>query len=130
MERAVGAQRSIVTGLDATRIRAGHASWVRDPRLRHVAHAMKRPSSTPEEDHGESVQATLLNKLSRLLLMPVDTLRASLGRPLAELGMDSMVGAEVRGWVWRRWKVDVPLVQMLEGRRSLAWLVECAERGV
>lgn len=64
-------------------------------------------------------------RFSSAILMPVDQIDEHKG--LAEFGMDSMIAAEFRTWIWGIFKVDVPFLDLLSKQKSLANLVEFIE---
>lgn len=66
------------------------------------------------------VQAMLRKSLASLLLLPVERVQAN-GR-LAEYGIDSMLGAELRTALFKQFDVDVPLSVLLEERLGLGHL--------
>ena len=43
---------------------------------------------------------------------------------LTSLGLDSMLGAEIRTWIWRTFGVDVPFFLLLEAKTTLGSLVD------
>ncbi|KKY22771.1 putative lovastatin nonaketide synthase [Phaeomoniella chlamydospora] len=126
--------------------------WTRDSRLCHIAYAMGGVSELPQDSRGadgavdptsnkellallrtdgttqdnlqHAVQEMVLQELSSLVLLPVEKLKRSLGRPLSELGMDSIMGSALRGWARKELKADVPFMEVLEGGRALNGLIE------
>ena len=77
-----------------------------------------------------AVQSMILHKLSALVLVPVERLMLSLSRPLSEIGLDSIIGSEFRAWAWDELRVELSFMQLLEGGRSLDWLVETIWKGI
>ncbi|KAF4301248.1 putative polyketide synthase [Botryosphaeria dothidea] len=61
---------------------------------------------------------------SNLILTPVKEVDLE----LMQFGMDVMIAAEFRGWVWGTWKVDVPLFDLLGRESSLKRLAEFVEK--
>jgi hypothetical protein len=51
-------------------------------------------------------------------------------KPLAQVGVDSMIAAEFRTWFWMTFKVDVPFLDLLSSSRSLSSLAEFVESGI
>jgi hypothetical protein len=147
----------IITGLEPGRVSKiqGKTLWLEDNRLRHVKtylnassseHEIHKPSTanatpisrilaeTAAQSGAEGVKAAVqdlvLERFSQIVLVPKERLLALPGRPLAELGMDSMVATEVRTWAWRELRVDVPFLRLLEGGRTVGELVGWVQEGV
>ncbi|KAJ2996419.1 hypothetical protein NUW58_g976 [Xylaria curta] len=59
----------------------------------------------------EAVLNHVRNRFANLVLMKPDTMVT--GKPLEEYGMDSMLGAELRTWLYQTLMVDVPLSMLL-----------------
>jgi Phosphopantetheine attachment site len=138
------AQSHIVTGLDPTRVgpsaygmrdssmefiqmaiqQAGYAPTTADPAATEQSLAVRIGASTSMAERSELVADAVLAKLASQVLIPVEKLRAMLGRPLAELGMDSIVSAELRAWLWAEVKVEVSFAELLEGGMTVAGMVE------
>ena len=137
---------------------SGIPEWARrNARLSHISHAMasfvkpvsSRSDSLSKMDLTSNAQflslvstdaeettihaavlSMILHKLSALVLVPVEKLVPSLSRPLSEIGLDSIIGEEFRSWVWRELRVELSFMQLLEGGRSLEWLVETIWKGL
>ncbi|KAI6635430.1 Type I Iterative PKS [Pyricularia oryzae] len=62
------------------------------------------------------------DKFSNLVLVPRD--RLDLLRPLSDVGVDSMLAAEFRGWIYQQLKVNVPYLTMLASTTTLTMLSE------
>ncbi|TLD11638.1 hypothetical protein PspLS_11510 [Pyricularia sp. CBS 133598] len=73
---------------------------------------------------GVAAQALELiaDKFSNLVLVPRD--RLDLLRPLSDVGVDSMLAAEFRGWIYQQVKVNVPYLTMLASTTTLTMLSE------
>jgi acyl carrier protein len=142
-----GAMAHIVTGMDPTRVTraGGKGMWLSDNRLRNLLLAMggetKDASSaglsqsqstaailqTAMEESGIkglklSVQQLLMEKLSKLVLLPVQKMSAN--KPLSLYGMDSMITAELRSWSWKELKVDIPFMSLLDQTLTFEGLAE------
>ncbi|GAB7354584.1 hypothetical protein MBLNU459_g5031t2 [Dothideomycetes sp. NU459] len=131
----------------------GKAPWFEDNRLRNVVMAIDGASNkddrgswsnngkgasataTPtllkeaREEGGEAavrsmVQTLVLQKLSSLVLIPMEKLVMSLDRPLGDFGMDSMITAELRTWAWREFKADVPFMKLLGSGQLVGGVVD------
>ncbi|TLD16759.1 uncharacterized protein PgNI_02150 [Pyricularia grisea] len=64
----------------------------------------------------------IADKFSNLVLVPRD--RLDLLRPLSDVGVDSMLAAEFRGWIYQQVKVNVPYLTMLASTTTLTMLSE------
>ena len=129
----------------------------RNARLSHISHAMAsfaKPVSSSSDSSSKmdptsnaqllslvltdaeettihaAVRSMILHKLSALVLVPVERLMLSLSRPLSEIGLDGIIGSEFRAWAWHELRVELSFMQLLEGGRSLEWLVETIWKGV
>jgi hypothetical protein len=67
----------------------------------------------------------LLEKMSKVLMLPLADLNAAL--PMAAYGVDSLVAVELRNWIFREMKVDLPVIELL-GNNSLSEICEVIAR--
>lgn len=58
--------------------------------------------------------------------MPFDKIDGA--RPLAKIGMDSMLVAEFRTWFYHAFKVDVPFLDLLDAAVTIRSLGEMVEK--
>lgn len=133
-----GAAAHIVTGMDPTRLsRAGGKSlWLKDNRLRNIVLGLgdapgdderseegatgvrtaELLTSSRSEGGSASVKAVVLDlilgRFSKLVLLQVEKIDPD--KPLAYYGMDSMISAELKSWAWRKFKVDLPFLGLLD----------------
>jgi hypothetical protein len=150
----VHAAAHIITGLEPGRVSKilSNTLWLKDNRLRHVKNYLNASSSGDQSTSAATtsvfhvlteaaaqsgskgiravVQDLVLEKFSQVVLVPKDRLLASLERPLAEFGMDSMIATEMRNWAWRGFEVDVPFLRLIEVGRTVGELVEWIQGGV
>ncbi|KXS98395.1 hypothetical protein AC578_4687 [Pseudocercospora eumusae] len=130
---------NIITGMDPTRIARNSSKtiWQRDARLRHFLQALDDSSEvskgTGDAKHADSnlpdsnlekareLGATALrDEVTRLLVdriaqfVMVSPNQVDPTRTLSTYGMDSMIGAELRAWLRRSFKVDVPFMALLD----------------
>ncbi|KEY64667.1 hypothetical protein S7711_02867 [Stachybotrys chartarum IBT 7711] len=81
------------------------------------------------EYEAASLQEAVLNiirkRFSSLILMPADQIDNT--KPLAQFGMDSMIAAEFRTWIWGTFKVDVPFLDLLSNQNTLTLLSSSVE---
>ena len=54
--------------------------------------------------------------------MPIE--RIDIARSLAEFGVDSMIAAEFRTWIWTTFRVDIPFLDLLSKQKTLSMLSE------
>lgn len=73
------------------------------------------------EDAVEATIVYLVQRLSRLLMIEREEFRPAT-RSIASYGLDSMIGAEFRNWIFREFKVDMPFQQLLAGNLTLVKL--------
>lgn len=116
----------------AKSIKAAEAdlTWTSDPRLRILSAAIREylgsndavveqsivtliETAASKEDAMICVENHLSERLSRLLMMSVEDIKSS-ARSLANLGLDSMVGAEFRNWIFHEFKLHIPFQQLLD----------------
>lgn len=77
--------------------------------------------ASSEEDAIDAVVECLIERLSRLLMINAVDIK-NVGKSLANYGLDSMIGAEFRNWIFREFKVNVPFQQLLAGNVTIAKL--------
>ncbi|KAK8062318.1 hypothetical protein PG997_014415 [Apiospora hydei] len=70
----------------------------------------------------EAVQAVVANKISNLILLPVEQLRPE--QRLGEFGIDSMLAAEFRTTIFHVFAVDVPFMTLLDPKVSVRDLTD------
>lgn len=58
------------------------------------------------------VQQLVMERFSRLVLVPLE--RMSPARALSHYGMDSMISAELRNWIWHEFETDVPFMSLMD----------------
>ena len=112
------------------------SSWLETPRLntvRTTINALTKQHSAKSgdniisivkgakssEDAIVAVTNHLLLRLSRLLMINTEDLQTE-GRSIVSYGLDSMIGAEFRNWVFKEFKVDVPFQQPLARNLTVA----------
>ena len=82
-----------------------------------VAEAIEAGSSVEE-----AVLKTVSQKFSSLVLIPMDKLDAT--KAISSVGVDSMLAAEFRAWIFQAFKVDVPYLTLLSPAATLTMLSE------
>uniref|UniRef100_A0A0B7KJD8 Uncharacterized protein n=1 Tax=Bionectria ochroleuca TaxID=29856 RepID=A0A0B7KJD8_BIOOC len=73
------------------------------------------------EEAAETVTDILARRLARLMMMELESIHTT-GKSVASHGLDSMIGAEFRNWIFREFKVDVPFQQLLAGSLTVSEL--------
>lgn len=108
--------------------------WSRDPRFANLIQATRHLSSLSatcsggegteagvDEEQG-SVADRIRTKVSRLLYVSVDEVDEETA--ISVYGIDSMIAAELRDWLFATWGRDVPLVQLLGSGMTVRRLAE------
>ncbi|KAI9736149.1 MAG: Type I Iterative PKS [Cirrosporium novae-zelandiae] len=108
--------------------------WLQDVRFNHLWQLGKTTTTQQSGDETERLlpeqleEATslldatklicnaMISKMSKMLVMPVTDLHAS--QPMSAYGVDSLVAVELRNWIFREIKADVPVFELL-GNGSL-----------
>ena len=147
----------IVVGLDPAELRkavdeAGDtvdSFWMDDRRFNAVVQAMNTGGAsgsaaaqtvlaalrdTPGIDAVQAmdtVAEAMIGKLSRMLLIEVEQIERD-GRSVASYGVDSMVGAELRNWIFKEMEMDIPYQQLLGASLTINRFAEqvCATQGI
>lgn len=108
--------------------------WTVDARFSHAVHDIRYNSGAgggAGSGSGQSILATIkasasdpaeatravtahfVEKLSRMLLLGPEEFEEVDARSIADYGVDSMVGAELRNWIFVEYRMDVPFQQLL-----------------
>lgn len=88
-----------------------------------VAEAIEAGSSVEE-----AVLKTVSQKFSGLVLIPKDKLDVT--KPISSVGVDSMLAAEFRAWIFQAFKVDVPYLTLLSPAATLTMLAEMITQNI
>lgn len=128
----------------AIKAAGAYIPWEEDPRLNWMALAVKQQADDgatgPEVGEGgtqsliamikqgmagvqlhEAVTTNITRRLARLLMLEESSVDAK-QKSVASHGLDSMIGAEFRNWIFREFKVDVPFQQLLAGSLTISEL--------
>ncbi|KAI0856051.1 polyketide synthase-like protein [Xylaria cubensis] len=76
----------------------------------------------------DSIRRALRRRFSHLLLTPIEQITEQ--RSFAHFGIDSMIAAEFRTWLWNSFKVDVPFLDLLSHKKSLDTVVGLVEQAM
>lgn len=75
------------------------------------------------EDAIEAITICVAKRLSRLLATEAESIQLT-QKSVASHGLDSMIGAEFRNWIFREFKVNIPFQQLLAGSLTVSELAE------
>jgi hypothetical protein len=144
-EAAIAAPRDIdhvVVGLDPAVLHRslgeaeGDIFWREDSRFSHLTHAINAAEAGSDSSDGsQSILATIksapspqiavaavtthfIEKLARMLLLEVDHFEPH-NSSIASYGIDSMIGAELRNWIFKEYRIDIPFQQLLAETLSI-----------
>ncbi|KAK4452526.1 putative polyketide synthase [Podospora aff. communis PSN243] len=144
----------VVVGLDPYRLQKAAVPdvtsfWEEDPRFSHVVHDMSSSTDSGSGSGGaQSIIATIrsagsaaeaielveehfINKLARMLMLNAEDFDAN-ARSIADYGVDSMTGAELRNWIFKEYRIDIPFQQLLAPSLTIGKFAGqvCAAAGV
>jgi len=146
----------LVVGLDpfllqkATQEAGGDVDrfWSEDTRFKTVLHAMKAGISDagaggsqtilstikgdiPPAEAVQAVRDHFIAKLARVLMLDVEEFEEE-GRSVASYGIDSMIGAELRNWIFKEFALDIAFQQLLGPSLTIRKFAEqvCAIQGI
>ena len=129
-DRLAGAQ--LLAGIEAAGLRdldrmhpLEEMPWHHDPRFSHLIKATKNLEEAQSEkaarvdvtETGLTVSDRILKKLSQLLYVAENDI--DMTRPITTYGIDSMVAAELRSWLFVTYATDVSLFNMLDADTSV-----------
>ena len=66
----------------------------------------------------ELVVAHFSEKLARLLLLDPSVIQPE-ATAIADYGVDSMIGAELRNWIFKNYSLDIPFQQLLSSSMTI-----------
>ncbi|KAI1350311.1 polyketide synthase [Xylaria sp. FL0043] len=67
-------------------------------------------------------------RFSALILMPINQIDVT--QSLTKFGVDSMIAAEFRTWIWSTFKVDIAFLDLLSDQMTLSSLAEVVSQGL
>jgi hypothetical protein len=103
-------------------------AWSSDPRFSLLIQATRMISVTTSEaktlDESESGTVTeqIRLRISRLLYVPVEDIDVS--TPINAYGIDSMIAAELRNWLFTRFGQDISLLNLLGATMTIEKLAD------
>ena len=119
--------------------------WRMDARFGAILQAIEDQTQDRATDkRGESLLARLNNasptevqtvvteavveKFAKLLTVPVEKVDAT--REISKYGMDSMIAAELRNWVYKTFGTDIPLLKLMDPATDVKGLAKVVVDGV
>ena len=149
-----GAADHVVVGLDPSRLQkaikdadALDGFWMEDARFESLLETMKSGADAAGAG-GQSVLSTIrsaavpaeavqaarehfVNKLSKMLLLDPEEFEEGT-KSIADYGLDSMIGAELRNWIFKEFALDIPFQQLLGPTLTIDKFAAqvCANQGV
>ena len=152
-----GSADHVVVGLDPSRLQKSlHETsttdgfWMDDTRFNTIIHAIKstgsgeaqgsdgrqsilaiiRSAKSPEEAM-QAASDHFIEKLSRLLMVPLEDFEPDV-KAIADYGLDSMIGAELRNWIFKEFALDIPFQQLLGPSLTITKFAAqiCANQGI
>ena len=146
----------IIVGMDPAKLQKSLAAsettdgfWLEDNRFSPLLHSIQSSSSAASgggsdasiltsmrcaKSPSEAIQLVAVHfteKLSRLLLIDMAKFEdPSVG--IASYGLDSMIGAELRNWIFKEYAIDVPFQQLLGETLTIRKFAAqvCANQGI
>lgn len=122
--------------------------WSEDPRFKYVLHDMKAGTDEAGGDGSQTILTTIkgdttpaeavqavrehfIAKLARVLMLDVEEFEEE-GRSVASYGIDSMIGAELRNWIFKELGLDIAFQQLLGPSLTITKFSEqvCANQGI
>lgn len=146
LETAMSIQDSadhLVVGLDPAKLQRSMAAtgtmdnfWTEDVRFDHLLSIMRSSSGTDGGSAGQSILSSIkaatsaqeatsvasehiVEKLGRMLMLDAEQIDIE-SRSIADHGLDSMIGAELRNWIFKEFTIDVPFQQLLAPTLTIA----------
>ena len=155
MQAKEGSSDHIVAGLDPARLQKAinvsgtrDSFWMEDVRFSTLTQTMKAGSSRSSTSGGESVMIIIkaaatsaeavqitsdyfVEKLSRMLLVDLEEFEPDV-KAVADYGLDSMIGAELRNWIFKEFLLDIPFQQLLAPSLTITKFARqvCANQGI
>lgn len=111
----------------------GDMTWTRDARFSRLVQAVKLLGSGENEstatqgggdddDESEPLVSRIHQRIARLLYVPVDDIETK--RPINSYGIDSMVAAQLRNWLFGKFNANISLLSLLSPAMSIEKLAD------
>ena len=125
----------VIVGLDPSKLKDSLSSsdvtdsfWLEDTRFKAIRQSINSSDSSENGGSGFTILKAIheadtlqeainlvaehfTTKLARLLLLEPDVFEPEV-RPIADYGLDSMIGAELRNWIFKEYALDIPFQQL------------------
>ncbi|KAL4942551.1 hypothetical protein BDV06DRAFT_235394 [Aspergillus oleicola] len=75
------------------------------------------------------ISKTIISKLSRMLLVPAEDFEVE-GSSVASYGIDSMIGAELRNWLFKLFRFEISFQRLLDSNMSVGALAVAVAQGM
>lgn len=145
----------IITGLGTGGLVAQGAEksawWFNDAKFAHIAQVDTHQVSQDKDEDSVQLQAllsqvtsmdataelvckTLIQKLAKSMMVPLDDIEAS--RPMSSYGVDSLLAVEVRAWIFTELQADISIFDLLSNipisslSRKIVTKSKCAPAGI
>ncbi|RDW80312.1 lovastatin diketide synthase LovF [Coleophoma cylindrospora] len=126
----------VVVGMDPSKLKDSLAGsevtdsfWTEDTRFKAVLQAINSSEPSDKGGAGFTIQQAIkeagslqagvglisehfTTKLGRLLMLEPDVFEPEV-LPIVDYGLDSMIGAELRNWIFKEYGLDIPFQQLL-----------------
>lgn len=133
----------LVVGLDSAKLQRSMAAtgttdnfWTEDVRFSHLLSLMRSSSGAEGGSAGQSILSSIkgapsakeaaavasehiVGKLGRMLMLDAEQIDTE-SRSIADHGLDSMIGADFRNWIFKEFAMDVPFQQLLGPTLTIA----------
>ena len=122
--------------------------WMEDTRFTTVLNTLKAGASSSGAGSSESILAVMkasaspaaavkvisdhfVEKLSRMLLVDLEEFEPET-KSVGSYGLDSMIGAELRNWIFKEYAIDIPFQQLLAPGLTITKFAQqvCAKQGI
>ena len=110
--------------------------WLDDPRFERLLYSIRKYAGAASGSaSGDSIKGSILSapscdeavelvvahfgeKLARLLLLDPSLIQPE-ATAIADYGVDSMIGAELRNWIFKNYSLDIPFQQLLSSSMTI-----------
>ncbi|KAF8462360.1 hypothetical protein BDZ91DRAFT_662290 [Kalaharituber pfeilii] len=89
-------------------------------------HSLRDLVMTPGTEGIEALTMVLRQRIAVLLMLDLEQVEE--GKTVMEYGLDSMVGAELRNWLFLTFRVQIPFLELLDPAMSIRGLAERVRR--
>ena len=155
IQATAGSADHVVAGMDPARLQktitdnaTTDSFWTEDMRFSTLLQTMRSGASENATGSAQSILSTIkssespaeavqaisehfVEKLSRMLLVDMEDFEPDV-KAVADYGLDSMIGAELRNWIFKEYALDVPFQQLLAPSLTVTKFAKqvCANQGI